>query len=307
MFPAKWIIEDRGPSRSNMYPLGQTVAHTSSQYQEILIVDTPGYNRALFLDGVPQSAELDEQMYHEALIHPALVAVTNPKTVFIAGGGEGAVLREVLKHTTIEKVIMVDIDEEMVNLAKQHLEVWHQGAFNDPRVHVLHEDARVYLEQTTDRFDCIYSDLSDPFEDSPAASLFSSTFFSLVKSRLTPGGAFALQTENTDIGWCKSHVAIIKNLQQSFAHVKPYQYAHAFFGLPWGFAVASEHPLDERLSAQSVERVLAERQCQNMRFYDGESHTHMFALPKYLRDAYTNPEVAATLKDAVPLDVASNI
>ncbi len=86
-----------------------------------------------FLDGVPQSSELDEYVYHEALVHPCLLASTIAKNIFIAGGGEGAVLREVLRHNTVEHVTMVDIDSQVIELSRRYLAKWHQGKFDDPR------------------------------------------------------------------------------------------------------------------------------------------------------------------------------
>jgi spermidine synthase len=125
MHTQNWVIEFR-TNRSHLYRIVQTEVSTTSKYQEILIADVQGFGRALFLDGVPQSSSIDEHMYHEALIHPALVAHQHPTKVWIAGGGEGAVLREIVKHKTIERVVMVDIDQTVVDLAKTHLGAWHQ-------------------------------------------------------------------------------------------------------------------------------------------------------------------------------------
>jgi spermidine synthase len=304
MLTQNWIVEFRGSGRANIYPIQETLLHTKSQFQEIVIAETLSYGRALFLDGVPQSAAIDEHVYHESLIHPALVANPQPKKVFIAGGGEGAVLREILKHNTIEKIVMVDIDDVLIKIVKEHLYEWHQGTFDDPRVEVVHADARAYLEQTEERFDCIFGDLPDPLEGGPAAELFTREFYALVKSRMNAGGVLALQTENTEIGWCKAHVAIINNLQHVFAHVQPYQSTIPFYGLPWGFAVASDAPFAERLNAQSVERILQERGCTDLSYYDAETHQHMFSLPRFLRSAYRDPEVAQKLQNALPLSIS---
>lgn len=295
------MIEFRGVSRANMYKLTRTLHHTTSRFQDILLAETAGYGKALFLDNIPQSSELDEFIYHETLIHPALVACPRPERVFIAGGGEGAVLREILKHNTVKEVVMVDIDDVLISLVKEHLPEWHQGAFDSPKVQVLHEDARAYLQQTTDTFDCIFGDLPDPLEDGPAALLFTQEFFSLVKSRLNPGGTFALQAENTEPGWCKAFVAIINNLKQAFPQVVPYQTFMPFYGLSWGFAVAGEPTIAERLTDTTVEQVLHERGCTSNRHYDAETHRHMFSLPRYLRDMLNDPKAAASLQNALPL------
>lgn len=294
-----WVIDFhfRHESRASMYRVESTVVHTTSDYQEVLIVDLADFGRALILDGSMQSSALDEHIYHEALVHPALVASPSPKKVFVAGGGEGAVLREILKHNTIEQVIMVDIDPALVQLARQHLGAWHQGAFDDPRVKVLHQDAREYLANCAEKFDCIISDVVEPFGGSPAALLFTREFFQIVKSKLNPGGTLALQAEAADVSDYEAHVSIVKTLQTCFNSVRPYQVEIACFSATWGFAVAGDLSLDERLNPQTVRQVLSQRNCANLRFYDAESHLHMFSLPRYLRDAIQNPSVGMVIGD----------
>ncbi len=297
MLAQNWIIDFRGDSRANLYRVLQTVAATKSQYQEILIVDTLGFGRALFLDGIPQSSALDEHIYHEALIHPALVAHRAPKKVFIVGGGEGATLREVLRHNTVERVVMVDIDDVLVALARQHLGAWHQGAFDDPRVELVHADARAYLERSEETFDCVIVDATDPLEGGPAALLFTTEFYTLVKSRLNPGGTFGMQAETTDIGSCEAHASIIKTLRQCFKSVFSYQTVITFYGLPWAFAVAGDEDLAPRFAPDALTATLRERGCADLKFYDAESHQHMFALPKYVREAIEDPEVGIIIRD----------
>ncbi|WP_112429292.1 polyamine aminopropyltransferase [Thermogemmatispora tikiterensis] len=292
-----WLIDFRGGTRANMYRVLKTVVATRSPYQEILILDTIGFGRALFLDGIPQSSALDEHIYHEALIHPVLVAHRQPKKVFIVGGGEGATLREVLRHNTVERVVMVDIDDTLVALAREHLGDWHQGAFDDPRVELVHADARGYLEKTSETFDCVIVDATDPLEGGPAALLFTTEFFKLAKSRLNPGGTFGMQAEATDIGVCEAHASIIKTLKQCFKSVFSYQAMVTFFGLPWGFAVASDEDIAARFTPQVIAATLRERGCTNLKFYDVESHQHMFALPKYVREAIEDPNVGMIIRD----------
>jgi spermidine synthase len=280
-----WMVEFR-PGRSNMYRLEETLVSTRSAYQEILIGEVQGIGRALFLDGIPQSSALDEHIYHETLIHPALAAHKHPRSVFVAGGGEGAVLREILKHNTVERLIMVDIDDVLLGLVRTYLPNWHQGLMDDPRVQVIAGDARAYLENTQERFDCIIMDLTDPFEEGGLSTpLFSAEFFRLASSRLTDGGVLSMQAETTDYGDYDAHVKIIKTLQNSFTHVLPYAVFLPFYGLPWGYAVASNSDLSARFAPQTLTQTLAERGCTQLRFYDAETHQNMFSLPKHIRDA----------------------
>jgi spermidine synthase len=129
------------------YEVTATLLEIQTTYQAVGIYDTVSYGRALFLDGKIQSAEQDEFIYHEALVHPGLVCHPAPRRVLIAGGGEGATLREVLRHNTVQEAVMVDLDAEVVEAARRHLTKWHAGAFTDPRTRLLHADARAYLEE----------------------------------------------------------------------------------------------------------------------------------------------------------------
>ncbi|RMD96583.1 MAG: methyltransferase domain-containing protein [Calditrichaeota bacterium] len=298
-----WVIDYRGSNRANMYRLKETLISTQSKFQEILIAETFDFGRALFLDGIPQSSELDEHVYHECLIQPAMLACAKPETVFVAGGGEGANLREILRHPSVKKVIMVDIDEELVQLARQHLLTWHQGRFDDSRVYVLHEDARAFLENTRERFDCIFNDMTDPLKGSPAAFLFTKEYFELTRSRLKPGGIYAMQAETTHIGEHFAHISIIKTLQEVYQHVLPYQTWIPFYGLSWGFALASDSPLQPAFARKTLAKTLKQRRCEHLSFYDVETHQHLFSLPKYLRRALQDPKAGMIIYDDQLLEV----
>lgn len=303
MHSQNWIIDYRSIGRANMYRVRDAIVSTTSRFQEVLIADTFDHGRALFLDGIPQSSSVDEHIYHEALVHPVLIANDTPEQVFIAGGGEGAIVREVLKHNTIKQVTMVDIDETVVNLARQYLDNWHQGTFDDPRVQILHEDARDYLMTHDEKFDCIIVDMTDPLEGSPAALLFTYEFYEIAKARLKTGGTFAMQGETTNIGEHIAHISIVKTLRKSFNSVMPYQTWIPFYGLAWGFIIAGDLDLEARFASQSVDLILQRRNCLNLQFYDEETHTHMFALPKHLRKGLSDPDFGSIIYDNVPLVV----
>ena len=262
----------------------KAIAVVQSPYQEIAIVDTQGLGRAVFIDGVAQSAQMDEHIYHESLVHPAMVAHPNPQSVFIAGGGEGAILREILKHNTVNQVIMADLDEAMVNLAKEHLESWHQGAFADPRVELVFADAKAHLASLSQTFDVFIMDLPDPLEDSPVAQFYEHPFFEFVKSKLSANGVFVAQAGVTDFGEHETYCSIVKAIRQVFQHTLPYQTAIPFFRSSWGFILAGNNPFDTRFA--ETDNILAQRECSPLKFYDAETHRHIFSLPKHLRDSY---------------------
>jgi len=158
----KWFFETTTPFEGHMHAIARTLVEAQTKFQHVEIFQTAAYGKTLVLDGRIQSSQVDEFIYHEALVHPGmLTAEAAPRSALVIGGGEGATLREILRYPAVTRAVMVDIDQEVVELCKSHLPEMHRGAFDDPRTEVRHEDARAYLEQTKDRFDMITVDLDD--------------------------------------------------------------------------------------------------------------------------------------------------
>ncbi|MDP6783722.1 MAG: spermidine synthase, partial [Dehalococcoidia bacterium] len=141
----RWLNENITPAIVQRTRVEAALYRGRSAYQSIEVLELAEFGRSLILDGKTQSTEEDEFVYHEALVHPALVAHHSPRRVFIAGGGEGATLREVLRHRTVRQAVMVDIDREVVEICRRLLPKHHQGSFEDPRTQLLFEDAYNYL------------------------------------------------------------------------------------------------------------------------------------------------------------------
>jgi len=273
-----------------------------TKFQKLEIADTVSYGRALFLDDKIQSAELDEFIYHEALVHPALVLNPEPRTVLVVGGGEGATVREVLKHRSVERAIMVDIDDEAVDACRRYLPTWHQGAFDDPRTELIHADARAYLEERDQKFDSIIVDATDPLDGGPSYRLFTREFYQLAADRLEEHGTLAVQAESVDLNVLQPHLSIVATLRVVFPHAAAYQAHVPSFGEAWGFAVAAKSRDPRMLRPHEVDATLAERGCSDLRYYDGEAQTRLFALPRYLRKLLTEDRQIVT--DTQPVFVA---
>ena len=234
-----WFRESVSEHLYHELMISDVVYSGQSEYQTIEIVDTLAFGRILVLDGKTQSAESDEFIYHEMLVHPAMITHPGPERVFIAGGGEGATLREVLYHKSIRQAVMVDIDRDVVEASRRFLTAWHDGAFDDPRTTLLHQDAKEYLENTDATFDVIFIDLSDPVEGNPSALLFTECFYRVVRDRLAPGGIMAIQAETVDFRRSAAFTAICHTLSQVFDKVVPYHAVVPSFSGDWGFATAS--------------------------------------------------------------------
>ena len=299
--PNKWF---RDPINSNFVQLHRVesvIFSGKTKFQSVEIIHTSSFGKCLVLDGKIQSSEMDEFIYHEALVHPAMVVHPYPRRVFIAGGGEGATLREALAHSSVERVVMVDIDQEAVDICRRFLPSIHQGSFEDNRVELLHLDAREYLTNSGERFDVIIIDLTDPLEGGPSYLLYSQQFYRLAQERLTPEGILSVQCGPCGLGDLAAFVTINNTLSSAFPSVFPYQVDIPSFGGLWGFAIASQQLDPFSLSEEEVDRRVSAMVSRILRFYDGTTHRGMFCLPPYLRQELRQGEIIIT--DENPLFV----
>lgn len=210
-------------------------------FQEYLFFDSKMHGVCISLDGDIQSCESDEGIYHEALVHPAMLAHKNPKTVLIMGGGEGATAREVLRHQSVEKVVMVDIDEEFVELCKKHIPTWGADAFNDARLELLYMDINVYLKECSEKFDIVIGDLIDVDDwDSPAAFLYGEDLYRTLKPLLNEGAIIATQGGALDTKESTNHIHIRETMKKVFGDVRSYGMIVPSFYHLWGYVIASE-------------------------------------------------------------------
>ena len=285
----QWHYETITPDLVQAERVKEVLFQGRTAYQDVLIQDTNCFGRSLVLDGKTQSTEVDEFVYHEALVHPSMTAHPNPGKVFVAGGGEGATVREVLSHKSVTRCVMVDIDREVVELCRKYLPNHHRGAFDDPRMELHHPDAFKFLEETEDRYDVAIIDVPDPLETGPAYLLFTQEFYLLLRDLLKPQGLMVAQSGPTGPAFyqqCFSSVA------RTVASVFPTVYlCEAFvpsFGSTWGFVIGSLGPDPTSLSVQEMDRRIADRTNGGLRFYDGIAHRGMFSVPKYLREALDN-------------------
>jgi spermidine synthase len=283
---SRFWIEDDGttPGEQIRIECERELFRARSPFQEIRIVETVRYGRALFLDGTTQSAESDEALYHEALVHPPLLhAPEPPRRVAILGGGEGAPLREVLEHRSVVEATMVDIDRLVVEACRRFLPEWSAGAFDDPRSRLVIADARGWIEGGKELLDAVVIDLTDPGEEGPASSLYSPPFFRALRERLAPGGAGVIQC-----GWAvpaqarRGLAPVYADLREIFPTVLPYALHVPSFSGPWGFVLFSREPI-EVLDGAGFEERAASRLSSPLTAFDGATWDHARHLPRPLR------------------------
>ncbi|MGL5083402.1 MAG: polyamine aminopropyltransferase [Microcoleaceae cyanobacterium] len=280
-----WITEYITPWDIYAHGITQVLAYQKTAFQEMYIVETGVYGKALVLDGKWQSCTGDEFLYHEPLVHPALVCHGAPRNVLVLGGGEGATIREVLRWTTVEQVVMVDIDGEVVEACRKHLPEMHQNAFDDPRLQLVIGDALEFLDTTQQEWDVVISDLSDPIEEGPSFKLFTKEYFEQIKQVLSPNGFFVIQAGPVSIGSMALHVRLANTVKAVFPNVVSLSSYTSTYGAPWGFALASTQAINTHPEPAKVDQLLAEKTTGNFRMFDGTTFLGLLQTPLYLRRA----------------------
>ena len=297
-----WYVESVANELLTAVGVRGVLFEGDTPYQHVQVLETTPFGRALVLDGKTQSTEADEWVYHEGLVQPVMIAHPDPRRVFIAGGGEGATAREVLRHRSVTEVVMVDLDRQVVDLCREYLPRHHRGAFDDPRMKVLYEDALAYLRDNPEPFDVIVIDIPDPLEGGPAYLLYTEEFYGLVRSRLRPGGLVVVQagpagpTNVTEV-----FTSIARTMGTVFPRTHASRVFVPSFATMWGFVAGGldDSPDVTGAAPEEIDRRIAARLTSELAYYDGAAHAGLFALPKYVREALAAETRVIT--DADPL------
>ncbi|WP_034912360.1 polyamine aminopropyltransferase [Erwinia sp. 9145] len=254
-------------------------------HQDLVIFENAAFGRVMALDGVVQTTERDEFIYHEMMTHVPLLAHGDAKRVLIIGGGDGAMLREVSRHKNVEQITMVEIDAGVVTFCKQYLPNHSAGAYDDPRFTLVIDDGVNFVSHCDEKFDVIISDCTDPV--GPGESLFTSEFYEGCRRCLNENGIFVAQNgvcflqQDEAIG---SH----RKLGHYFSDVSFYQAAiPTYYGGIMTFAWASDNPA---LRQTDIATLQARFTAANLtcRYYNPAIHNGSFALPQYLLNALAN-------------------
>ncbi len=298
-----WFEENGGEGEHHLYACRQVLHAGITQFQSVRILDTLNHGKMLVLDGKVQSAETDEFIYHEALIHPGMMTHPNPRRILIIGGGEGASLREVLRYPSVEQVTMVELDEDVVHLARAHLKEWHRGAFEHPKTRLVFEDGRAHLEKTESAYDVIVIDVTDLLDGGPACALYTKEFYGLVRRRLAAGGLLIVQGLELSSLTFEQHATLAATLGSVFPLVRSYKTFVPAFWSEWGFLIASEHLDPVQVPRRELEERIAKRfarppsETGPLKFYDADLHFSLFQLPNVLRRKMSGVKTVLTDRD----------
>lgn len=249
-----------------------------SPFQTVEVVETAGHGRLLLIDGMTMVSERDEFVYHEMIAHPALFLHPKPRRVLVIGGGDGGSVREVLKHRSVERCVLVEIDGLVVSASRKYIPQT-AGALSDKRVEVLIDDGVKFVAETKERFDVVIVDSTEPF--GPAKELFGTAFYSNVKRILTEDGIVASQA-----GSPFYEISTIKNLFKITKKIFPVVEVCLFNNLTypgglWAFTFATKglHPLKDFRASRVKSAGL------KLRWYNADIHSGSFALPSFLKRA----------------------
>jgi len=253
-----------------------------TEHQHLVIFRNEIFGRVMALDGIIQTTERDEFIYHEMLTHVPVLAHGDVMRVLIVGGGDGAMLREVTKHRGIEQITQVEIDREVIETSKRYLPDHSQGAFEDPRVNLVIDDGLHFIQNASDCYDIIISDSTDPI--GPGDVLFTQDFYASCRLRLNPGGVFVTQNgvAFTQLGEVASTAGFLKDIFEDyhfFSAAVP-----TYVGGIMAFAWATDNPELRHTDVQTLKRRFAGSGLKT-RYYNPEVHHAAFALPQYVLEA----------------------
>ena len=262
----------------------KTLESYRTQFQDLAVYESVEFGKILTLDGVVQLTEHDEAHYHEMLTHVPMLSHPNPERVLVIGGGDGGIVREVLKHPTVKEVHFCEIDEEVVKACQRNFPQI-TSSLSDPRVKVMYADGCAYTKKFKDYFDVVIVDSTDPV--GPAEVLFSQQFFSDIKVAMKDKGIFVNQAENFAY---KAHFETVSRLFGFLPDLFPHRgyyytvvptYPAGIIGFT--FLSKSTNPYDFSIDEKRIP--------EDLRYYTKELHQASFAIPKFARDAWatTNP------------------
>jgi len=256
------------------------ITDVESEYQKIELYETEGFGKLLVIDGTVQLVEHGERSYHEPLVHPVMLAHPNPKKVLVIGGGDGGTLREVLEHKTVEKAVMVEIDEKVVEVSMKYLKI--DGRLleraikgEEPRAELIIGDGVEYMKRHKNHFDVIIVDSTDPV--GPAKLLFSEKFYRDAYEALGEKGIYITQAGSVYL-FTDELLSAYKNMKKVFDRVYYFSFPVIGYASPWSFLVGVKGDID----FTKVDLVRAKD--LNLQYYDPERHETLFRMPKYVRE-----------------------
>ncbi|MEQ7054369.1 polyamine aminopropyltransferase [Paenibacillaceae sp. P-4] len=269
-----WFTEKQTPTFGITAKIRETFVEEQTPFQHLAMLDTEEFGRMLVLDGMVMTTIKDEFVYHEMVAHPALVTHPNPKKVLVVGGGDGGVIREIMKHPGVEKAVLVEIDGKVIEYSKQYLpEI--AGELDNPRVEVIVNDGYMHILNSKNEYDVIMVDSTEPV--GPAAPLFERGFYQGIYDALKADGLFVAQTDNP---WFKADLIqqVNRDVKEIFPIVRVYGANIPTYpsGL-WTFTMGSKQHDPLQVDEAQIPEM-------ETKYYSSRLHKAAFCLPKFVED-----------------------
>lgn len=264
------------------FRVDEMLHEVKTEHQHLLIFKNAAFGRIMALDGIVQTTQKDEFIYHEMMSHVPIMAHGNVRKVLIVGGGDGGMLREVCRHQSVARITQVEIDQAVIDMCRKYLPGHSDGAYDDPRATIVIDDGINFVQNTDERFDVIISDSTDPL--GPGEALFTESFYAACKRCLTPGGILVTQNgvpfhQIDEIRQTGLHIKALFRDWHFFMAAVP-----SYIGGAMSFAWATDDP-----GLRHVDLAVLRERCRKSgittRYYNPEIHFSAFALPQYVLKA----------------------
>ncbi|QSZ26398.1 polyamine aminopropyltransferase [Aceticella autotrophica] len=271
-----WFTENHANNIKYSLKVNKTLNVEKTDYQDLAVIETEQYGRILVLDGILQTTEKDEFVYHEMIVHVPLFTHKNPRSVLIVGGGDGGAIKEILKHNSVERIVLAEIDRKVVENAKKYLQNISYGLDND-KVEIMIGDGIKYVNEHKNEFDIVIVDSTDPI--GPAVGLFTIDFYKSVYECLKDDGIIVAQTESPFI-----YGNLINKLSKMFKQIYPITKPYiciipTYPGSLWTFTMGSKKYDPENIDTNNIPKI-------DTKYYTPQIHKAAFILPKFVKDIF---------------------
>lgn len=278
----RWVEETLHGGFRVRLKAGKVLFDTQTEHQQLIIFENDDFGRMMMLDGVVQVSTKDEFVYHEMMAHVPLFAHGKAKNVLIIGGGDGGVLREVLRHPEVKRATLCEIDRSVIDLCREHFPEISDGAFDNKRTRVVIADGTKFVAETDERFDAILVDSTDPI--GPGAVLFTKEFYADCKRALAPGGVLVTQNGLPFLqpSELRQSVGFFRDLfEDAFAYMAT---TPSYFGDAMSYGWASDNDDLRQFTVGEIEWRYAAAGAFPTKYWNPRVHVAAFALPNYVLD-----------------------
>lgn len=269
-----WYTEKQTENFGITMKINKTLHTEQTEFQYLEMAETAEWGNMLFLDGMVMTSEKDEFVYHEMVAHVPLFTHPNPENVLVVGGGDGGVIREILKHPSVKRATLVDIDGKVIEYSKKFLPSIASG-LEDARVEVIVGDGFMHIAESENKYDVIMVDSTEPV--GPAVNLFTKGFYDGISRALKEDGIFVAQSDNP---WFKAD--LIKQVQSDVREIFPITKLY-LANIPtypsglWAFTIGSKKYDPLAVPAERFHGI-------DTKYYTKELHNAAFVLPKFVKD-----------------------